>query len=709
MQNSTEFISQIGNVDDYGAMVNMFERSGFTLAKSCCELLANSCDARATHIRFIIDSQHIRIIDNGCGMSEDNATSCLSLFRANHEGEETMGVSGCGAKPAMYLLGNRQEATIFTHKEGFPFLAIRVPFEEMMATRRYSGMIEMGPMDAIQQEEFCKLISAMDGKINDNNRTGTIIRFNSTESVGNHIIQHFTQSNSFHKEDNEYISPDDRMGIVFGKMRRHETHPIQSVDLVEGDNEPTPLNLYDYLGGRDDEFIFRNTAVIQVYSKPILQTLKFVYVMEFNGTLFEIKPSGSGYSKTPTEISTKDYDALQQHPYTRYQNMTVVAGTRSDPIFNSREIMERKKRVPNHHYDMEHGVECYGNPKEQEFALLPSIVRNNQVIGKFEYDTIKIITSVRSDPDQRLRFYHTRLELQYSTNSDQLNLIDTRVIGIQANKNQYKSMMHVYHVPLTRLICYFQTETSKETKKRLEEYWDSISPLPEEIDETSDIESDEETVSSVPSRSVRSMTPPSPPPSPLPLLTIPQLFEEENTVVSEESTEPVMPLPPPVSVAPLVVPQVISVHQYSRETITVEQSSDLTQLSRSQLISKCQEQGLTKYQTKNKQELIELIKVSQNTLPSKPITHTQKHKWTKDDIRILYATCRANTNNEDRQIILQSYFPDCTVGSIKFAIGRYQKRNDNTLRWIPEQGITEGFASNGKLFEEVWNERNWSY
>jgi len=587
MQNSTEFISQIGNVDDYGAMVNMFERSGFTLAKSCCELLANSCDARATHIRFIIDSQHIRIIDNGCGMSEDNATSCLSLFRANHEGEETMGVSGCGAKPAMYLLGNRQEATIFTHKEGFPFLAIRVPFEEMMATRKYSGMIEMGPMDAIQQEEFCKLISKMDGKINDNNRTGTIIRFNNTEPDGNdippiqnHIIQQFKQSYSFHKEDNEYISPDDRMGIVFGKMRRHETHPIQSVDLVEGDNEPIPLNLYDYLGGGDDEFIFRNTAVIQVYSRPILQTLKFVYVMEFNGTRFEIKPSGSGYSKIPTKISPKDYDALQQHPYTRYQNMTVVAGTRVDSIFNSRAIMEKKAGTVDHQYDIEHGIKCLGNAKEQEFASLPSIVRNNQVIGKFEYDTIKILTSVRSNAEQRFKFYHTRIELQYSTNSDQLNLLDTRVIGIQANKNQYKSMMHVYHVPLTRLIYYFQTETSKETKKRLEEYWDSISPLPEEIDETSDVESDEETVSSVSSRSVRSITPPSPPPSPLPLptiptLTIPQLFEEENAVVSEESTEPVMPVPPPVSVAPLVVPQVISVHQYSRETITVDQGLEI--------------------------------------------------------------------------------------------------------------------------------------
>lgn len=38
---------------------------------------------------------------------------------------------------------------------------------------------------------------------------------------------------------------------------------------------------------------------------------------------------------------------------------------------------------------------------------------------------------------------------------------------------------------------------------------------------------------------------------------------------------------------------------------------------------------------------------------------------------------------------------------------RYQKRNNGTLRWIPEKGIFEGYGSNGRLHDEVWNERNW--
>ena len=84
-----------------------------------------------------------------------------------------------------------------------------------------------------------------------------------------------------------------------------------------------------------------------------------------------------------------------------------------------------------------------------------------------------------------------------------------------------------------------------------------------------------------------------------------------------------------------------------------------------------------------------------------------RHKWTKDDIRLVFATCKANAGNKDRVQILQSYFPDCTVGAIQFQIIRYQKRNDDTLRWIPEQGIFEGYGANGRLHAEVWNERNW--
>jgi hypothetical protein len=84
-----------------------------------------------------------------------------------------------------------------------------------------------------------------------------------------------------------------------------------------------------------------------------------------------------------------------------------------------------------------------------------------------------------------------------------------------------------------------------------------------------------------------------------------------------------------------------------------------------------------------------------------------RHHWTKEDIRIVFATCKTHVDKEDRLQILKIYFPDCSIGALNFQIMRYQKRNDNTLRWIPEQGIFEGYGANGRLHDEVWNERNW--
>jgi hypothetical protein len=84
-----------------------------------------------------------------------------------------------------------------------------------------------------------------------------------------------------------------------------------------------------------------------------------------------------------------------------------------------------------------------------------------------------------------------------------------------------------------------------------------------------------------------------------------------------------------------------------------------------------------------------------------------RHQWTKEDIRFVYKTCSENPNKEDRLRILLQQFPNCSRGSLGFQIIRYQKRNDNKMRWNPEQNIFEGFGANGRLHDEVWNERNW--
>jgi hypothetical protein len=57
--------------------------------------------------------------------------------------------------------------------------------------------------------------------------------------------------------------------------------------------------------------------------------------------------------------------------------------------------------------------------------------------------------------------------------------------------------------------------------------------------------------------------------------------------------------------------------------------------------------------------------------------------------------------------LLKERFPDKSEGSLGYQIKRYQCRNDNRMRWDPENGIKEGYASNGKLHAEVWEEQDW--
>jgi len=45
-----------------------------------------------------------------------------------------------------------------------------------------------------------------------------------------------------------------------------------------------------------------------------------------------------------------------------------------------------------------------------------------------------------------------------------------------------------------------------------------------------------------------------------------------------------------------------------------------------------------------------------------------RHHWSKEDIRIVFATCKTHTDKDDRLQILRIYFPDCSVGALNFQI-----------------------------------------
>ena len=110
-----------------------------------------------------------------------------------------------------------------------------------------------------------------------------------------------------------------------------------------------------------------------------------------------------------------------------------------------------------------------------------------------------------------------------------------------------------------------------------------------------------------------------------------------------------------------------------------------------------------KYLNNNKIEIFFIIIVIINY----KLVKMPRHIWTKDDIRVVFATCKANPNNKERRRILQSLFPDCNKNALSMQIRRYQCRNDGKLRWEPEKGICEGWGANGNKHQEVWLERDW--
>lgn len=74
------------------------------------------------------------------------------------------------------------------------------------------------------------------------------------------------------------------------------------------------------------------------------------------------------------------------------------------------------------------------------------------------------------------------------------------------------------------------------------------------------------------------------------------------------------------------------------------------------------------------------------------------HQWTKDNTILVATICKATVDKKDRLRILQSHFPDCSIEDINFQITRYQKRNDdNTIRYISEQGKIRGYRANERL------------
>ena len=198
---------QIGRIDERGYLKG-FSRRGFTPAKCLGELIANSLDSMdkvplerdyKKTIVFSVFSETVRMIDNGFGMSSDDAERMFALHNENHASDKSRGVSGVGAKPSLSLLGNQQETTIYTRVSGGDYLRITVPWARIHAEGVWTGMVTTRLMT---EEE--KVVFNGERPV----PHGTTIEFRKNDALCGILEESFLHSPS---------NPLDSPGIIFGR------------------------------------------------------------------------------------------------------------------------------------------------------------------------------------------------------------------------------------------------------------------------------------------------------------------------------------------------------------------------------------------------------------------------------------------------------------------------------------------------------------
>jgi hypothetical protein len=415
-----------GDIDESG-FLNSLYRKGFTIPNAILELVANSLDANSTKLRFIISELNILMIDNGFGMNEDDLRKMFSMFRENHAGTHTRGVSGFGAKPSTLLLCKQQTMYIHTCKEGTTnYLTAIIPWDKIFSEKKYSNMIPIRPMSKDEQLEF--ITNNPDGH-------GTIIVLPPTNEARDAIL------NSFPNRVKLNTPAMDRIGIVFG----NDTYECICDDVQEGKQV---LKLYNYFGGNQVNYICGITKVTiqQWYHENSKHTRFF---LEEEDKDLEIISCATGYSKDPKPSKTNLLGYKHQGTF------TVNLALRNDvlPSLDPSNLVELGASFYAGAYDRQY----FDGTVLEDYYIKNKLVRNNQRIGYFETPDITE-SSARGNAISSITYRLLQVELSYNPTSEQNNQQDI-ICNIQDVKNQWNGK--TLPITLTRFIRYLRQNKGK--------------------------------------------------------------------------------------------------------------------------------------------------------------------------------------------------------------------------------------------------------
>ena len=411
---STNTYANVGSVNDAGMLRNLF-RNGFTPFQCLGELVSNSHDAGANILLFGIGDGHIRLIDDGRGMTRNEIVHMWDMNRENHAGKTTHGVSGVGGKAATTILSGKKTVFVYTKSNDDQYYTITVPWDNIYAENRYIGMIKIRIMTADEILCFQKERENMVNKL-----TGVTICFNYTDKLATEIENQFIYPNESVETQLSYIHGLTDMKVYYNHF---------------GSVEQKQMQKYNYFGEEDNHYYTGVSRIqIRVYNKK--GENRFIY--DGNDGIMEVKIYGKGYTKTP-EVVTESLEGWKH-----IGDFTLLIGCRRDPNYFSETSTEMPHNADDVPLEYEKGH--FGLSKHP-MIYKPQLVRNDQPICSLDLPDVNI-SSRRGGPESMFKFRHLKSQLKYSPVSHQDNPLD-RICEIQENKNQCLCKLPVH---LSRII-----------------------------------------------------------------------------------------------------------------------------------------------------------------------------------------------------------------------------------------------------------------
>ena len=462
-------IFKVGEINESGFLQNLF-RKGFSFAKSLSEIHANSIDAKATNITYVID-KNIRIIDDGCGMDQRELKNAFSMYNSNHSTERTIGVSGIGLKASQVILSLKSNTITVTRKPDGEYLTVDAPWKEIFEIGKYTDMITIR---SSTEEEIIAFNKDREktGKLHG---TTTVFEYNEILSKAIQIQFEKPKSKSKKKkigedEEDEAITPEDRFSVIFGRfpqkvflINKNKRCGIPAIELPKynyfGENE---TEYYD--GVMREKIIFMKKRLSIKAGEDERDRYLFIWESSSDGKKYLIKKRGTGWMKSAEELiaGTPNYEEIGEAHFICGQRKYKQYFDENDP-----KIPDTASKDSIHPYDKENiGIE------NDEFLGNMQIYRNNQMLGIVVLPGNKI-SSARANPESFHKILLTHCALEYCPISKNDNLQDL-IIGIQECKTQFNSS----DIPknLLNLLAFMRNEKANEIWNYFEELVNLVEP-----------------------------------------------------------------------------------------------------------------------------------------------------------------------------------------------------------------------------------------